>query len=355
MKNRRWHCIDGMYAMGTILVILGHSHSSDWSSFYRTPLERMLLFIYMFHMPLFFCIAGFLFGNSDALDRKGYGNWLYRKALRLLTPYTVLTLMAVIPKYYADHHGLEDLTLQYILKGFLVPRANVWGHFWFLPVLLELYALFGWICTRTSAALEQSMWRILLLAAVILYFCPVSAAWLGIGDLCRAAVYFAVGGAVNSRIRQKGEFRYMNMGRFLQIAGGTAAALIPASVYILAPEEMSRDGLFFKLLALATALLMIWVCAGAGQLIGTRSWAVWISRHALSLYIFAWPFQYPLMLLCGRLQSGWLLTSILMFAAGLTVPALFIQLYEKARVLHHPFFDLVMGIRPAVQVERDGQ
>ena len=355
MKNRRWHCIDGMYAMGTILVILGHSHSSDWSSFYRTPLERMLLFIYMFHMPLFFCIAGFLFGNSDALDRKGYGNWIFRKALRLLTPYTVLTLMAVIPKYYAGQHGLGGLTLQYILKGFLVPRANVWGHFWFLPVLLELYALFGLICTRTSAAWEQSMWKILLLAALILYFCPVSAAWLGIGDLCRAAVYFAVGGAVNSRIRHKGEFRYLSRGRFLLIAGGTAAALIPASIYILAPEEMSRDGLFFKLLALATALLMIWVCAGAGQLIGTQAWGVWISRHALSLYIFAWPFQYPLMLLCGRLQFGWLLTSILMFAAGLTLPVLFILLYDRARVLHHPFIDLMMGVRPAVQVDRDGQ
>ena len=81
--------IDMLYALGTLLVILGHSHPNDWSTFPGKWIE----FIYTFHMPLFFLIAGYLFAYSDSMSRLGYFKWLKEKALRLLTPYVVLTLV----------------------------------------------------------------------------------------------------------------------------------------------------------------------------------------------------------------------------------------------------------------------
>ena len=53
--------INGMYFLGTLLVILGHSHTSDWSAFSGTFFESLIVFIYHFHMPAFFFVAGFLF------------------------------------------------------------------------------------------------------------------------------------------------------------------------------------------------------------------------------------------------------------------------------------------------------
>ena len=351
MKGRRWHWIDGTYATGTILVILGHSHSVDWTTFYRTPLERMILFIYLFHMPMFFCIAGFLFSNSGSRRCSSYGIWLYRKALRLLTPYIVLTILTVFPKYFLEHHGFQGLTLQFLLQVFLIPRANVWGHFWFMPVLLECYGLYGFLFRAVPKNHEQTLWRLLLVFTALLYLCPVTIDWFGISDFCRGAVYFAVGGAAYKRIAETGWPENTGISWLPRAAGPALAALIPASIYILAPEEVSREGLFFKMLGMAAALLMVMTCSGIGARIGRNPLAVWISRHALSMYIFAWPFQYSIMLLCAEAGAGWLLTALLMFAAGIILPVLFIILYERMHFLRNPFFDLVAGIQPAAQTE----
>lgn len=63
-KARRWNEVDFLYTIGIVLVLIGHSHSSDWSQFENTVLLNVIRFIYTFHMPLFFFIAGFLFQNS---------------------------------------------------------------------------------------------------------------------------------------------------------------------------------------------------------------------------------------------------------------------------------------------------
>lgn len=69
---KRCSYIDNLYTIGTVLVLVGHSHSSDWSTFSGTIFEKIVIFIYTFHMPLFFFIAGFLFVNSHSWEKVGY-------------------------------------------------------------------------------------------------------------------------------------------------------------------------------------------------------------------------------------------------------------------------------------------
>lgn len=71
-KKKHYTEIDHLYTIGVVLVILGHSHSSDWDTFSGTILETALEFLYTFHMPLFFVIAGFLFASSSRIDQEGY-------------------------------------------------------------------------------------------------------------------------------------------------------------------------------------------------------------------------------------------------------------------------------------------
>lgn len=55
MKSvKKYPWIDTLYTIGIMLVILGHSHPSDWTLFSGTIFEKIILFIYTFHMPLFF-------------------------------------------------------------------------------------------------------------------------------------------------------------------------------------------------------------------------------------------------------------------------------------------------------------
>lgn len=70
-SGKRYSWIDILYTMGIVLVVLGHSHPSDWTVYAGTFLEEVIKFIYSFHMPLFFFIAGFLFMNSNAINKGG--------------------------------------------------------------------------------------------------------------------------------------------------------------------------------------------------------------------------------------------------------------------------------------------
>lgn len=74
MSQKRYYEVDILYAIGTFLVVLGHSHSSNWEKFQGTILVKIIDVIYAFHMPLFFFIAGFLFWNSNKLFKIGYKN-----------------------------------------------------------------------------------------------------------------------------------------------------------------------------------------------------------------------------------------------------------------------------------------
>lgn len=59
MSKRNLGFINYAYAIGAILVVLGHSTptgSSDMPLF----IDNIRTFIYCFHMPLFFFIAGFI-------------------------------------------------------------------------------------------------------------------------------------------------------------------------------------------------------------------------------------------------------------------------------------------------------
>ena len=81
--------IDAYKGVLIILVVLGHVigggiHLMPEGTFSRTVAEYAFKFIYSFHMPAFFLIAGVTFGMGR---RKTFSEFLGRKAQRLLVPY----------------------------------------------------------------------------------------------------------------------------------------------------------------------------------------------------------------------------------------------------------------------------
>ena len=128
-----------LYTIGVLLTILGHSHSNDWTSFPSQPIK----FIYSFHMPLFFCISGYLFTKSRSLERYGYLKWISNKSKRLLIPYFVISSVSFIPKTLLENGSFNDISFNALFKSFFAPRFNVWVHFWFLPVIFIFYFVFG--------------------------------------------------------------------------------------------------------------------------------------------------------------------------------------------------------------------
>ena len=131
--SERFVIIDNMYTFGMLLVLLGHIGLTP--SFNDTYLHQ---WIYAFHMPLFFWIAGFLF------DTRPRGvKFLTRKAKRLLIPLFVLTTVVFLPKVFLSQFALRPIEggwLSY-LESLFIPSDNPVQPLWFLTVLFVVYTI----------------------------------------------------------------------------------------------------------------------------------------------------------------------------------------------------------------------
>ena len=132
MNSRRYHEVDFMYTLGVILVLIGHSHSSDWTKIYGTPIEYIISFIYAFHMPLFFSISGFLFMNSHKIEKIGYWKYIADKGIKLFVPYFFLSLIVLFPKMHSDTGSFFDINYIYVHFSHLETEYGaIYGSFLF--------------------------------------------------------------------------------------------------------------------------------------------------------------------------------------------------------------------------------
>lgn len=135
MKNRReLDFINILYGLVTVLVVFGHSRPLHIE--YASWMKIVIEFIYLFHMPLFFFIAGILVAYTG--ENRDVISWWIKKAKKLLLPYFVLTLLAWGPKMLLGQYMNDNMEMSLFnaVRIILIPRENIWGHFWFIPVYL---------------------------------------------------------------------------------------------------------------------------------------------------------------------------------------------------------------------------
>lgn len=151
-----------MQTIGIVLVVAGHS-------FYKNGDHPLCLWIYSFHMPLFFFVSGFLIRYNN--DRKGIApqgislaDTARRRARRLLAPYLIISTLVFVPKALMSALAVRptELTPQAYLHSMLWPYDNPIGSFWFLPTLFLITIAFTAYIRRYSNALPL----LLLLTAV---------------------------------------------------------------------------------------------------------------------------------------------------------------------------------------------
>lgn len=326
--------IDFLYALGAVLTILGHSHPNDWSTFPGEWIE----FIYLFHMPLFFAIAGFLLASSKGIEQAGYGRWLMEKGQRLLTPYFVLSLLALVPKYILEYGSFEGLTFKYLIFVFFVPRQNVWGHFWFLPVLFLMYAVFGVYrnCEKYVLKFARKMAYAGIIAfALFIHFEEVNIEWFGISDICNFFIYFILGYAIY------GIYPDMKNNLMPPLYALFAVVLFSLSLFVWTTAKEN------KFLNFVISLLMLLCCCVISKpLSNKKPIAVdFISRNVFTFYIYSWPAQAVAERLCSHIGMPWLVITLVMFVSGVACPTVIILIYRKCTFLHCKFADLVLGMR----------
>ena len=166
MKNKY---ISNLRIVSIILVVLAHSiiiYNPYWGLYTTNNnsiiLKYLCLFIYIFHMPLFFSISGFLFNNT-LKHNYTFKQLFKKKFLRLIVPYLIVGIIWLIPiKTFLSYSNYTNNSFIYnVFVNLLLGIDN--GHLWFLPALFLIF-LFSYCIEKLCERYQINIYlRIIIL------------------------------------------------------------------------------------------------------------------------------------------------------------------------------------------------
>ena len=124
METKRLKYIDFVKGISITLVVLGHIISSQ---------SKIGIWIYSFHIPLFFIISGYLFGYKNEWKDKSIKENIKSIMTKILYPYFTFSLISIVFVFLKDVINNESETNEYILSTL---RIEGYGPMWFMTALL---------------------------------------------------------------------------------------------------------------------------------------------------------------------------------------------------------------------------
>lgn len=138
-SNKRIEWIDYLKAFACLLVVIGHliqSLQKAGIDNYEGLTSFINWFIYLFHMPLFMCMSGFLYCNKkQQFSWKDYKKFEIKKIFNLLVPYFTFYLVYVIVNMIFSSSVNSPKGISDIVAIFNNPISP----YWFLYALLSIF------------------------------------------------------------------------------------------------------------------------------------------------------------------------------------------------------------------------
>lgn len=136
-KRQNW--IDVLKGIGIILVVFGHVYS-------KNPVS---IWIYSFHMPLFFALSGFIFAAYSYNKKVSFKDYFIKKLKSLIVPFILFRMILVLYWLAVERH-FRELDL---------------GPIWFLPVLFAAEIITYFINLKRNPAFN-GIFAVICLAAL---------------------------------------------------------------------------------------------------------------------------------------------------------------------------------------------
>ena len=221
MEKTRIGAIDIAKGIGIILVIIGHALPSD---------SMVRVFVYTFHMPLFFILAGMVMKSSEH-DKTVFEN--FRAERKLIRAYGFYSLVFII----------FDMIVRFMVQGEMSFRDWLWDFYqtavfyginvlWFLATLVLAKVLANRICLISANNLCRLVIGLALFAACCII--SVHIQWMNMGTyrliffplvaVLRAVssvIYILLGYIVGAKAKQ-----HIKKHNMMEIACVTLCALI---------------------------------------------------------------------------------------------------------------------------------
>lgn len=320
MKNKIAYVANAQL-IGCLLVIFGHSYPFGVEIPYF--LGKIREFIYIFHIPLFVLISGFLLVKSGSIQKYGPVEFVKRRAVKLIIPYLIISAIGYFPKYFFRNYINDDFnfSIQYFIRAFLVPRENIWGHFWFIPMIFLLAVLSIWL---VQFAQNHYLSTVFLIIFFLFLFIPNITGWLSVNDIKNHLFYYFLGMLIIIEvIINKPKLKYM-----------LVIVSLPLSI-LLFLSLPNQTGSMFIFIRIIIASLMILFVLNLSNVVHFEKLAFFKMNqpYIYPIFILSWPYQALTEILLNKLLHFPLyIVMICMFLAGIAFPIitiLFINRIEK--------------------------
>lgn len=184
-KSTRLVDLDAATGIAIVLVVVGHLYFQEaenvgWYS-------RLRHAVYLFHMPFFMYLSGFLIEHSITPEKlAAYGGVLRKKVRRFAIPYFLLSGVFLIGNVAIGEIPVVDIASS-VRDIFICPQRGPATYLWYIYVLLIYYAIFP-----TLRLLVHGYPSAFLFAALILNQ-NIRSPLFGIGPACEFVLFFAMG------------------------------------------------------------------------------------------------------------------------------------------------------------------
>lgn len=317
--------------LATYLVILGHScpfitEIPGW-------LQKAQIFIYCFHMPLFVFISGYLLIYTSQSSKRGTKEFIQRRFMKLIIPYISLSLIALVPKFYIQQFLNDSIRLdtESLMRVFFVPRENVWGHFWFLPMIF-IQGIVGFILDRlfVKVKIKKIGWFLTTVALFILYvvsFHHEISRWLSASDLAKFSWFFSLGCFCASyNLLERLRLNHAQLISIILIASslGCFAATNPWNLNAIEQASIA--------ILMISALLLL--CVSLSDRINFSRDAIY--AQTFTIFLLSWPCQILINVTAERLLHWqYYIIMPLQFLAGIIGPIILIYILNYIERKHN--------------------
>ncbi|WP_112308848.1 acyltransferase family protein [Pseudogemmobacter bohemicus] len=320
-NNSRLVWVDIAKALGILLVVVGHVEhivprdgDSAWIRLSRA--------IYLFHMPLFFMLAG-LTHRPQAPAEAVTSKWR-----ALIWPYFFWLLL--IGLWFAAKNGFESGSLAWLLRGTLLGGRYLSGDFavfWFLPVLFAVIVIHDWLFARQDGRrliLALALFGLISGPAVMQWTRGVPVPWLA--NLVPMAFFFFTAGAMLRPVLHRRKWLAATALFVVGLSG--LAALFGVKLSLAMKFANFGPVLLGSALAVALSVLLMLLAMALSQSRLAQGGLVWIGRRTVPLMFL----HMPVLLLLA--EQGIPPLPVILLATVLSLPGVYLM--DKARALISP-------------------
>lgn len=329
MSTSKLQYISNLRIVCTFLVIFGHSYPFDVNI--PSVLLDIRTLIYIFHMPLFVLISGYLTTYLKSIEKHGSVVYLKKRIIKLIIPYLALSILFYIPKSFLD--SSTELSVNAFLESIVIPRSNVWGHFWFLPMLIIFTVISIFVYKIINHKMHYAV--ILCIISFLLVFLPNQTGLLGLNDVRNNLCWYLTG-MLLGELKNKSP---LNLKMKLNM---TAVCLI-LLIFMFFNFSSGHFNTLIKI------LITFFMCYGLYLVLYNcdmckNKFFNFVNKYSFSLFILSWPFQSIIEIVINKILGLPVGVSMMsMFTGGIILPILTIKIFKflshklSATKLNHIF------------------